>query len=117
MIESGRQPPCWSNPLTFRLDNGPGATESTCRCGVHLIAGRRGFTACPGSETLRPIFSHERFCSLLCLRAFALETLEDLVRCPRPESQNQWWDLRELVLDLAEVWAALQRDYPRGTAS
>lgn len=104
-----------SLPLTFRLVEAPGAAPAVCRCGTRLPGGERRLEAHPAAEPLQELFLDESFCSLVCVRAFVRETLEMLDGAARPGSAEICSDLRDLVLDLEQVWASLARNAPRAT--
>lgn len=57
---------------------------------------------------MRPLFDHAPFCSLVCLRAYVQEGIESLEGAADGHSQEVCSDLRELILDLVEVWDALE---------
>jgi hypothetical protein len=112
----GTDPPSWSTPLTFRLGESRRSTDVVCRCGVRIAAGCPSIEAHPSSPRLQPFFADVPFCSLVCLRAFVRESIESLDGFPDRHHQEICSDLRELVLDLEEVWAALENAYPRDRA-
>jgi len=112
MLHVGEDSPSWSTPLTFRLGKARRSTDANCRCGTRIPAGRLCIEAHPSSSRLQPFFSDLPFCSLVCLRAFVRESIESLDGFPGRHHQEICSDLRELVLDLEEVWAALEKAHP-----
>lgn len=63
----------------------------------------------PTSDRLREVFATRSFCSLVCLRAFVREAIEAFDGSSERHSQEVCSDLRELVVDLQEVWAELEK--------
>lgn len=112
MPERVENPLSWVAPLTFRLAEGPRLTDAVCRCGVPLPTGRMGLEAYPNSVALRPIFADRSFCSILCLRAFVRESIEMLDGANDFAYRSICSDLRDIVVDLEEIWAGLERAYP-----
>ena len=104
--------PNWSVPMTFRLSESTRPTAAQCRCGTRIPAGDRYLEAHPAAEPLRGILGDLPFCSVHCLRAYVRETMEMLDGATSPNSQEICSDLRELVLDLEEIYATLQRVRP-----
>ena len=112
MIEPEDGHPSWSTPLTFRLDAKLRSSDVVRRCGDRVPAGRPFLEAEPSSARLQPIFTAVPFCSIPCLRAFVRETIESFDGHSDPPRQEICSDLRELVLDLEEVWSSLEAAYP-----
>jgi len=98
--------------LTFRLDEIVRVTETLCRCGTHLPGGQLRLEVSVSSGELRHVFHDHAFCSLVCLRAFVRESIETLDAAVDGHSHEVCSDLRELILDLGEVWDALERAHP-----
>ncbi len=102
----------WVTPLTFRIAEVPRLTDVVCRCGTRLPTGSMSLEAYPNSISLRPIFADRPFCSIGCLRAFVRESIEMLDGAIHPAQLSVCSDLRELIVDLEEVWVGLERAYP-----
>jgi hypothetical protein len=112
MSETEGPPPSWSKPLTFRLERVTRPREAICRCGTRLLRDQPRLEVTVTSKALEEVFRNAPFCSLVCLRAFVREGIETLDGHGDSHSQELCSDLRDLVVDLEEVWTALERTYP-----
>jgi len=109
MSEEGGVPPSWQTPLTFRLDRVTRPAEAKCRCGTPLAHGEARIEVRADSTILQGFFEGVPFCSLACVRAFALERVE---RLDAGGPADVCAELRELLDDLEEVRTSLERQYP-----
>jgi hypothetical protein len=104
--------PSWSTPLTFRLEEVSRPNDTVCRCGTRVPGGKPRLEVKVAARTLVEVFRGAAFCSIVCLRAFVREGIEMLDASLDGHSQEICSDLRELVMDLEEVWASLERSHP-----
>lgn len=69
------------------------------------------------AESLQELFENRAFCSLGCVRAYFLETLNGLERLETPEGESLISDLRASYLYLASAFAALLEEWNLGHIS
>jgi len=79
-----------------------------CRCGTHIPAGGTVFGITTVPPTLKDLFRGGVFCSVRCIRAFCLETLEMLEALDTASSRMVVTDLHEVHRELSETLAMLQ---------
>jgi hypothetical protein len=88
---------------------------SRCRCGRHLAPGASAWAVDQPSPSLEALFRDQRFCSVVCLRAFILEALEEFDALDRPEAVAFVSDLHDSYAELANVLqSALSSSAPQG---
>lgn len=80
---------------------------ASCRCGSHLGAGDSGFEVLGVPSSGREIFDGRTFCSVRCIRAFCLESLEALDVLDTPRSRSVVTDLHDVYQGLAEAFAKI----------
>ena len=68
-----------------------------------------GFEVTTVSPPLEPLFRGRIFCSLRCIGAYCLESLEILDAPDTPDSKAKAHDLRELHHEVAEIQAKVAR--------
>jgi hypothetical protein len=78
-----------------------------CRCGIHITPGGVVFGVTTTSPYSGDLFRDRVFCSVECIRAFCLESLETLEALDTPTSKAVVSDLHELYRGVAETLAAL----------
>jgi hypothetical protein len=81
-----------------------------CRCGTRIPSGQSVFRVTSASEALESLFGFQVFCSVKCVRAFILESLEILDAIDTPASNAMVTDLHELYRELAEMLSSLLGD-------
>jgi len=82
-----------------------GSVPGRCRCGGRIVPGATEFRVMPDSPASEPLFHGQVFCSLRCLRAFCLESLETLNELDTPASEEVVVDLHELYRGVAQAFA------------
>lgn len=89
--------------------------SSACRCGTRIPAGRQYLAIGGFAPSLRGIFDDQSFCSIGCVRAQILESIDT------PAGESQVSDLREAYLQLASALAQMlnqwQADWFRASRS
>jgi hypothetical protein len=98
--------------VAFHVEKVARPHEAKCRCGTSFTAEQSRLEVRVDPERLRTLFDGTPFCSPVCVRAYVREAMEMLEGFVDDRSQRICSDLRELVLDLEKVWAALEREYP-----
>ncbi|MFZ0830053.1 MAG: hypothetical protein WCB18_07945 [Thermoplasmata archaeon] len=78
-----------------------------CRCGTHLRSGVPLFIVEGVPASAREVFEGRVFCSVKCIRAFCLESLETLDGLDTKESKTVVTDLHDLYQGLAESFARI----------
>lgn len=93
------------DPPIFRTQT---TIDVRCRCGVRIPAGGSvlGLTFVPSS--LEHLFRGGVFCSVGCIRAFCLESLEILDSVDTPSSRAMVTDLAEVHRGVVEALAAIE---------
>jgi hypothetical protein len=71
-----------------------------CRCGTRLVAGVERFRISNPPPSIEYLVKGRGFCSLVCVRAFLLETLAEVDYLASPVSAQAVIDLRSAYLDL-----------------
>jgi len=79
-----------------------------CRCGTRIPAGGTVFGVTVVPPSLEDLFRGGVFCSVECIRAFCLETLEILQALDTPNSKSMVTDLREVHRELEETLATIR---------
>jgi hypothetical protein len=77
-----------------------------CRCGSRIPAGGEVLHV-TATESSEPLFRHQVFCSMSCIRAFCLESLETLEALDTPASNALVTDLRAFHRGIAEMLALI----------
>lgn len=98
--------------MAFDVEKVARSHAAKCRCGTSFAAGQSRLEVRIDPENLRTLFDGTPFCSPVCVRAFVREAMEMLEGFVDERTQQICSDLRELVLDLEEVWVALEQAYP-----
>jgi hypothetical protein len=90
-----------------RVHEVPSPGPAVCRCGTHIPAGAPSLhvSNLPGSA--EELFHERSFCTVRCLRAFCLETLETLDPLDTPEAQAVVSDLHALHQAVATAFAEI----------
>jgi len=83
----------------------PGTAPGTCRCGARMLPGATEVRVVPDSPASELLFQNQVFCSLRCLRAFCLESIETLDALDTPSSADVVTDLHELYRGVAQAFA------------
>lgn len=78
-----------------------------CRCGTRIPAGGTVFGVTFIPPSLEDLFRGGVFCSVGCIRAFCLESLEILEALDNPNSKSMVTDLHEIHRGVAETLARL----------
>jgi hypothetical protein len=78
-----------------------------CRCGTRIPSGGTVFGVTAASPSSEDLFRDQVFCSLKCILAFCLESLEILDALDTPSSKTVVTDLHELYRGVAETMATL----------
>jgi hypothetical protein len=74
-----------------------------CRCGTRIAPGEVGFEVITLPEDLEHLFRGRTFCSLRCISAYCLESLEILDALDTPEARAMAAGLHELSHEVAEI--------------
>ena len=75
--------------------------EQVCRCGTRIAPGTRVIGVVDSSPTISGMLDGLAFCSLRCIRAWFLETLNELDALATPENERIVFDLRSAFVELA----------------
>jgi len=83
------------------------STSAQCRCGTRVPAGETAFGLLDVPASLETLFRPGIFCSVACIGAACLESLEVLDAIDTPESRTMVTDLHELHRRISEILASL----------
>jgi hypothetical protein len=78
-----------------------------CRCGTRIPAGGRVIKVEGLTEPAADLFSSQGFDSVKCLRAFALESMEQLDAMDTPRARAIVSDLHEIYRGIAAAFAQI----------
>jgi hypothetical protein len=78
-----------------------------CRCGKRIAPGGTVVRVEDLPQPAAELFREQSFCSVRCLRAFCLESLETLNALDTPESGALVSDLHDLYLAMAAAFAQI----------
>jgi hypothetical protein len=78
-----------------------------CRCGTRIPPGGTVFGVTVVSPYSEDLFRDQVFCSIKCIQAFCLESLEILDVLDTPASKATVTDLHELYRGVAETMATI----------
>jgi hypothetical protein len=78
-----------------------------CRCGTRIHPGGTVFGVTTIPPSLESLFQGGVFCSVRCIRAFCLESLEILDAIDAPDSKAMVTDLHEVHRAVAETLARI----------
>lgn len=90
----------------FDVAHEPTRDHARCPCGTVLDAGASGWVVRSNSPALASLLTSRSFCSLRCLRAFLLESMEAIDAIDIPQA-------RTMVTDLPEAHAEIRLIYAR----
>ncbi len=79
-----------------------------CRCGTRIPPGGTVFGLAVVPRSLKDLFRGGIFCSVRCVRAFCLETLEILDSLDTPATRLMVTDLQDVHRAVAETLIVLQ---------
>jgi hypothetical protein len=103
-----------TSPATTTRTPGPTVFQSSttvpvrCRCGTHIPPGGVVFGVTAVSLSWEELFQDQVFCSVPCVQAFCLESLEILEPLDTPAAKAVVSDLHEVHRALAEVLASMR---------
>ena len=92
-------------PATFFQSATP--VQVRCRCGTRIPVGGAVFGVTTISRHSEDLFRNQAFCSVRCVQAFCLESLELLESLDTPASKAVVTDLHELHRDVVMALAGL----------
>jgi len=78
-----------------------------CRCGTRIPAGGVVFGVTTESLSSEDLFRQRQFCSVRCIRAFCLESLETLAALDTPSSKSLISDVQECYREVSEILTTL----------
>ena len=84
-----------------RIRERPSTTEGSCRCGTRIARGDRIFGISGPNPSVATLLDGRPFCSISCIRAWFLETLNELDAIDTPVNERTVVDLRSTFVDLA----------------
>lgn len=96
-----------SDPIVPSIRESPSRGPGICRCGTRLATGDPTFSIEGLSDSSRAIFDGRRFCSIRCVRAFCLESLEALDALDTNQSKTIITDIHEVYQGLADTFARI----------
>ena len=82
--------------------------QLVCRCGTRLPPGSSILTVADWHPTVARLLKDQSFCSVACLRAWFLESLNELDALDTPENESLVLDLRSVFIDLVLAFADLE---------
>ena len=85
----------------------PSPAQRVCRCGTVVRTGAPTVYVDGIPSTIVGVFENRTFCSVGCVRAFCLESLEALDALDTAESEKIVTDLHQVYLSLAETFAII----------
>lgn len=96
-----------AEPGTPRVHETSLRGPTVCRCGTHLAPGVALFEVDGVPASAVEIFEGRVFCSVRCIRAFCLESLETVDSLDTSKSKAVVSDLHEFYQGLAETFAKI----------
>lgn len=90
-----------------RVRESPSPTSGICRCGTRVPAGVTGAEVQGLPPSVQELFTQRTFCSVKCVRAFCLESLEALDALDTPSSHSVVTDLHFVYQDLAVAFSKI----------
>ena len=85
----------------------PAAQSGVCRCGTRFACGDGVYGVSDTSPTVATLLNGEMFCSRACVRAWFLETLNELDAIDTPANEMVIVDLRSAFVNLALDFATI----------
>lgn len=96
--------------LAVRVHENPSPRSVICRCGVRIPAGGTAVHVERLPLAAEELFRDRRFCSVRCLRAFCLESLETLDGLDTLKAKAVVSDLHTVYRGVAELFAQVLID-------
>jgi hypothetical protein len=93
--------------LGISVDQSPSRDRMTCRCGTRTAKGSPVIRVLNIRGPVASLFQGRGFCSVKCLRAFCLESLEQLDGLDTPEAEATVTDLHELNQAMSVAYAEI----------